>query len=183
MIRYNYNHVIECITHNTGTYLSLKGRIYANNSVISITEIGETDHNSTSPTPNDALQCISDRIPCCRYRYRIGEWYFPDRIRVQPLIYYHNGSKSFYRSRGRDDGTVNLNRASTNIITPTGLFCCKLPNATDVITTLCANIGECFHFAIIIIAHNAISDVQLSICLSKLNIVSYVLCNHVVCEY
>ena len=34
---------------------------------------------------------------------------------------------TFYRNRG-DDGTVNLNRLNTNVITPTGLFCCEVPD-------------------------------------------------------
>ena len=48
---------------------------------------------------------------------------------------------TFYRTRG-DDGTVNLNRLNTNVFTPTGLFCCEVPNAIGAMQRLCANIGE-----------------------------------------
>ena len=52
--------IIFCI----GVYLSLKGSVYANNSVIIITEIGAESDPDTAT--NEALQCITDRRPCCR---------------------------------------------------------------------------------------------------------------------
>ena len=62
-----------------GVYLSLKGVVYANNSVISITEIGETNPDTNL---NEGLQCITDRVPCCRSTFRAGEWYFPNGTMV-----------------------------------------------------------------------------------------------------
>ena len=115
-----------------GVYLSLRGVIYANNSVIPITEIGET--NSTS---NSGLQCITDRIPCCRTPPRFGEWYFPNGTAI-PL---QSAATTFYRSRG-DDGTVNLNRLSTSVMYPIGMFCCEVPDATETTQRVCTNIGE-----------------------------------------
>jgi hypothetical protein len=50
-------------------------------------------------------------------------------------------ASSFYRARG-DDGTVNLNRLNTNVMMPTGLFCCEVPNALDIVQRVCASIGE-----------------------------------------
>ena len=125
---------------HTGVYLSLKGTVYANNSVINITEIGETD-TSISPPPNsnNGLQCIADRMPCCRFGGgQVGEWFFPDGTMVP------GGSGSaFYRNRGyNDDGTVNLNRANTNVIMPTGLFCCEVPDATGIVQWACVNVCE-----------------------------------------
>ena len=52
---------------------------------------------------------------------------------------------SFYRNRGFDDGTVNLNRLS-GVMMPTGLFCCEVPDARDIMQTVCANIGELAEF-------------------------------------
>ena len=114
-----------------GVYLSLRGVVYANNSIIPITEIGET-----GSTSNTGLQCITDRMSCCA-AIRAGEWYFPDGTAV-PIQ--HGGATTFYRNRG-DDGTVNLNRVNTNIIMPIGLFCCEVPDASGVIQRVCANIG------------------------------------------
>ena len=106
------------------------GTVYPNNSVISITEIGESD-----PT---GLQCITDRRPCCQTPpNRAGEWYFPDGTIVPAQV----SATSFYRTRG-DDGTVTLNRLNTNVMMPAGLFCCEIPDAVNVIQRACATISE-----------------------------------------
>ena len=118
-----------------GVFFSLKGVVYANNSsVIPITEIGET--NDTS---NTGLQCITDRRPCCGSPpHRFGVWYFPGGMTTVPT---QGGATSFYRNRG-DDGTVNLNRLNANVMMPTGLFCCVVPDVNDDMQTVCANICE-----------------------------------------
>ena len=48
----------------------------------------------------------------------------------------------FYRNRGLS-GEVNLYRVRSDVLTPTGRFCCKVPDAIDVNHTVCVNIGEC----------------------------------------
>ena len=76
-------------TH-TGVHLLLRGTVYANNSIISITDIGEA--NSTS---NTGLQCITDRRPCCATApNRSGEWRFPNGTAVPNRNYYY-GTTSF----------------------------------------------------------------------------------------
>lgn len=125
-----------------GVYLSLKGNVYPNNSVIFINEIGETDENSINPTQNDALQCITDKSPCCRFfPNTAGEWYFPNGTLIP-----EEGADStpLYRNRGFDDGTVNLNRISTlsTVSIPTGLFCCVLPDMDGTSQRLCADIDH-----------------------------------------
>ena len=111
----------------TGVYLSLKGTVYTNNSVISITEIGETNPDTDL---NEGLQCITDKKPCCRVESTLdGEWFFQSRLMVPGI------GPTFYRNRGRDDGTVNLNRANTNVMMPTGLFCCVVPDACLLYTS------------------------------------------------
>ena len=106
---------------------------YTNNSVVPITEIEQT--NATS---NNELQCITDRRPCCATPpNRHGEWFFPDNGGVVPN---QGGATTFYRNRG-DDGTVNLNRLNSDVMMPTGRFCCVVPDATGVDQTLCVNIG------------------------------------------
>ena len=120
-------------THtHAGVYLSLNGTVYANNSVIPIAEIGTTSNNG--------LQCITDKMPCCAAMVgRAGEWYFPNETTVPVLGTGADMATAFYRNRG-DDGTVNLNRLNTNIMIPTGLFCCEVPDAAGDMQRLCANI-------------------------------------------
>ena len=120
----------------TGVYLSLKGVVYPNNSVIPITDIGE---NVTGTLLNEALQCITDKITCCKQpnRLREGEWFFPRNRGIVPPYYL---STTFYRNRG-SDGTVNLNRAGKSVLEPIGRFCCEVPDATSTNVTLCVKIG------------------------------------------
>ena len=120
----------------TGVYLSLKGVVYANNSVIQITEIRVTDPDTDL---NEGLQCITDRRPCCRTAFRAGEWYMYTPNRTEVLG--PGTSGIFYRNRGYDDGTVNLNRPS-GVMMPTGLFCCEVPDALDVSQSICATISK-----------------------------------------
>ena len=118
-------------THiHSGVYLSLKGVVYASNTSIPITEIGTTS--------NTGLQCITDRMPCCGTQGSAGEWLFPDGTTIPGPV---GNPTSFIRTRG-DDGTVNLNRLNINVPMPTGLFCCEVPDALNVMQRLCANISE-----------------------------------------
>ena len=130
-----------CILAFTGVYLSLKGAFYPNNSVILITDIEETTTTSngvTDTTSNNGLQCITDRRPCCKSS-TTGEWFFPDsKGGVVPV---QHGATTFYRNRG-DDGTVNLNRVNSNVMMPTGRFCCVVPDATGVSMSTCVTISK-----------------------------------------
>ena len=54
-----------------------------------------------------------------------------------------SNNSAFYRSRGPNDGTVNLNRVNNpDIISPVGQFCCVLPDATMISRKICSSIGE-----------------------------------------
>lgn len=111
------------------------GKSYSdiNTSAIGVTGI------ETPPSIDNALKCTTDKVPCCRSlgdTSLIGEWYFPNHTLVPG-----QRSTDFFRSRGFEDGTVNLNRMS-GATSPTGLFCCRLPDANDIEKTMCANIGE-----------------------------------------
>ena len=118
-------------------YLSFDRMVYANNSVIQINEIGETD---TYTAQNEGLQCITDRMPCCaNAQFRAGEWLFPNGTTVHT----HDNARSFY-TNWRDDGSVNLNLLSSDTLLPllTGLFCCVVPDARDRVQTVCTEIRE-----------------------------------------
>ena len=128
----------------TGVYLSLKGSVYSNNSIIFVNEIGETNASPMAPhTPQNGLQCITDRMPCCSNPNRLGEWLYPNGTVVPGSE--HAGQSAFYSSRGLgNDGTVSLNRIGLDSNISTGRFCCVLPDINDVSQTLCAviDIGE-----------------------------------------
>ena len=122
----------------SGVHLSLNGVRYANNSIILITGIGR---NTTEG--NNALQCVTKLRPCCKvgYSLRIGEWYFPNGKAVPIKGEGANKADTFYRDRGENDGTVNLNRVNSNVSSPIGLFCCEIPNSKNITQRACVNIG------------------------------------------
>jgi hypothetical protein len=115
-------------------FLTLGGQPYrTNGSSILIDEIGEGD--------DGALLCITDLIQCCRGEDTpgrfgaLGEWVYPNGslVRVQ------GDGDDVYRDRGL--GIVRLNRRN-NATSPTGLFCCVVPDAVGFMQRLCANISE-----------------------------------------
>lgn len=128
----------------------MRGVIYNNNSIICITEIGEVESAT-----NNALQCITDRMPCCQTPpNRYGEWYFPNGELVGLRQNRPDPFNTFYRNRG-DDGAVNLNHVGSTLNrtnSPVGLFCCRVPDSTNVIQQICVYIGEFLHVLITITA-------------------------------
>ena len=126
-----YHHVyINC----TGVYLSLRDVKYANNSTISISEIGRTR--------SEALQCITDKSPCCRSQ-KLGEWLFPNGTKVPIEGHDSDGNAATTFFRNRYNGKVNLNRVNSHVTYPTGRFCCEVPDAINNNQTVCAIISEC----------------------------------------
>ena len=121
------------ITTVPGLYLILGGQLYRNGDSILIDEIGEGD--------DGALLYVTDLIQCCRVIdtpvgcRALGEWFFPNGSQVRRPW----SGDDIYRSRG--PGIVRLNRRN-NTTSPTGQFCCVLPDATLINKIICVNISE-----------------------------------------
>ena len=77
-------------------------------------------------------------MPCCKFGSHQGKWVFPDGGEVPR----QSSGTTFYRNRGFNDGTVNLNRVNYDVMMPTGRFCCVVPDATNTDVTVCVNIGK-----------------------------------------
>ena len=94
----------------------LTGMIYSNNSVITLTDIG---NGFTGP----ALFCLTPSNQCCNSNVT-GEWYLPDGTPVSSSTIPFSTSQvlsavSFYRK---------LNVAPP----PTGVFRCEIPDASGI---------------------------------------------------
>ena len=111
-------------------YLSLNGVILMANSNILITDIG------TLGQP--PLVCTTDRMPCCQDQPQYGDWKFPNGSRVLHTTY---GAVAFHRNRD-NDGNVNLFRNGSDVVSPTGRFCCEVEDVTNINQTMCANLSE-----------------------------------------
>ena len=109
-----------------GTGLLFHGQVYGNNSILSVSEMGEGRR---------ALICITNKINCCRREDKHndepgeGEWYFPDgsKVSVKGI------GDDFYRDRHAS--TIRLNRRN-NATMPSGLFRCEVNDSYNVTKNL-----------------------------------------------
>ena len=100
-------------------YLLLKENLVTNISQVQIDGIGDGY--------NEALLCVTDfhkfNNNNINETFEYGNWYFPNKSLVET-------SGDIYISRGR--GVVRLHRAE-NVTTPSGVFCCEIPDANGTI--------------------------------------------------
>ena len=133
---FTYHLVCTITYHSTSIYVNITGvylsRVYrgASAGTLLITDIGE-GHN--------ALFCFTDLIQCCydtdtpSGTDALGNWLFPNGSAVGA----ENQGGDFYVDRG--PGMVRLNRRN-DVTSPTGQFCCEVPDATSINTRICVNI-------------------------------------------
>ena len=108
-------------------YLSLKGKLYQNNSIIPITDIGQTLEKEVE---GEALLCYTDTVECCSNTSISGKWFLPDQSEVGIM----SEAGGFYMDDGQS--VLRLHRRSQTI-SPTGVFCCEILDATYAIQRLC----------------------------------------------
>ena len=129
MCIHDYNKILyySILIYSIGIFISLNGTLIEPESKIFIGDIHQ-------------LVCITDKNPCCKHPNSTGDWIFPDGV-----IIGNNNNKSntedFYTDKGHD-GNISLYRFADDVVSPTGRFCCMIPDATNKIYTLCVNIGE-----------------------------------------
>ena len=68
----------------------------------------------------------------------VGQWHYPNGSVVPGSRY----TDDFIRTRGINDGTVNLFRRNSGITSPLGRYCCEIPVAVMETQTLCVNLGK-----------------------------------------
>ena len=108
-------------------YFELNGKVYLNNSAISVLEIGEGD---------EALYCKTDKEDCCGTALnRFGEFYYPHGVQV-PIARHQWG---FYCDRG--DQIIRLNRRE-GIRSPTGTYRREIPNADGKVVKIYITLTE-----------------------------------------
>ena len=112
-----------------GVFISHNGALIKHDSNILITDIG-----TSSP---QQLVCTTDRTPCCKAHNTAGDWFYPGGGLVM-----HTGIlQEFGRDRNAN-GEINLYRANSSVMSPTGRFCCRVPDANGVEQTVCVNVGK-----------------------------------------
>ena len=105
-------------------HISFGGVVYPNNSIFYLSAIGEGE---------SSLFCVTNKTECCRNPNRFGEWFFPNGSMVPST----GSNWDFFR--GRADKLVRLSRRN-NAMFPTGIYQCKVPDASGIMQTLQAAI-------------------------------------------
>ena len=106
--------------------------LHPNNSVVSLTDIGEG---------YSALHCLTSLTTCCRGADggSAGEWFLPGQTSPVVDVNAPNaGTESFTRNRG--PSAVLLNRR-TSAVGPTGLYTCQVPDGNGMERTLYIGVG------------------------------------------
>lgn len=104
----------------TDVTIALNGQLYGNNSIVSITDIGEGI--------NSALLCVTNNTSCCHPEESsdnrtVGLWYLPNG---KPA---GGTGRSFYQTRGAS--VVRLFHKSLTT-SPSGVFLCEVPDVSGV---------------------------------------------------
>jgi len=98
-----------------------------NNSIVATADIG------AGPA---ALVCTTTYTPCCTSANPETQWYFPNGSQVQ-----NNPALPYRRTRGRNPGSVYLNRNSES--TTIGFFHCDIPDGNGALQSLYVGIYTC----------------------------------------
>ena len=65
----------------------------------------------------------------------LGQWFYPDLSIVNNKV----SNETIYRNRGASK--VRLHRRG-DATSPTGKFCCEIPDANYILIKMCVNLGE-----------------------------------------
>jgi hypothetical protein len=96
----------------------LNGRIYANNSVVDVNDIGGPNY--------EALLCLTNARNCCGYKHGDqGEWYLPSGVPAN--------TNSIYFNRNRGPSVLRLTSIlNDNLFPDGGVFRCEIPDASGL---------------------------------------------------
>ena len=109
-----------------GIQLTLNGMAYANNSIVTRTNIG---------TDSAALLCTTTYSPCCSSANPETQWFFPNGSQVQ-----NNDGLPYYRNRNTNPRSVLLHRNPQG--TTTGIFRCDILDASRVLQRMFVGIYD-----------------------------------------
>ncbi len=135
----------------------MSGTVYLPGDTIPITDVGDSYPPGDGANPDDpglSLVCVTSNVNtmCCRGADHIGSgavgnWFYPDGTIV--LGNNHpNGNGDITRSSHAQQ--IRLNRKRPDVMSPTGVYTCEVPDGSDNIITHTATItltnGECTQY-------------------------------------
>ena len=113
----------------SGVYLSHNGAVIESDNTILITNVGTSSPNG--------LVCTTDKTPCCSGLDEAAGWLLPNGEVVQT-----SSDPTMFTSDRNSNGEINLYQVNSDVMSPTGRFCCRVPDATGTNHTNCVVISE-----------------------------------------
>ncbi len=125
----------------------MRGTVYLPGDTISITDVGDStvDLCEERTDPGLSLVCVTTKVNtnCCRGRDnsgggggRVGNWLYPNGTIVPRDIDNPNGN--FTRTSYIHQ--IRLNRKRPDVMSPTGVYTCQVPNGSNSSLNHTANI-------------------------------------------
>ncbi len=130
----------------------MSGTVYLPGDTITITDVGDSylsDNVVNQVDPGPSLVCVTSNVNtmCCRGADHpgsgaVGNWRYPDGTIVLGNSANPNGD--FTRSTHTQQ--IRLNRKRTDVMSPTGVYTCEVPDETNtgfIIHVATITLGEC----------------------------------------
>ncbi len=124
----------------------MSGTIYLPGDTIPITDVGDSfsPGNGTNPTdPGPSLVCVTRNVNtmCCRSRDHpgsgpVGNWLYPNGTKVIG----NNANQFLNFTRSSHTQQIRLNRKRPDVMSPTGVYTCEVPDGSDNTITHTATI-------------------------------------------
>ncbi len=141
-----FNYIISLAPPSTGLYFNLSGTIYLPGDTIPITDVGDGflpgySYNQVDPGPS--LVCVTSNVNtmCCRGGDHpgsgaVGNWLYSNGTIVLGNSANPNGD--FTRSSHYQQ--IRLNRKRNDVMSPTGVYTCEVPDESNTAMLHKANI-------------------------------------------
>ncbi len=124
--------------------------VYLPGATIPITDVGDGLPGTSNPVdPGPSLVCVTSNVNnlCCRGSDHpgsgsVGNWIYPDGA----IVLGNNANPNGDITRSSHTQQIRLNRKRPDVMSPTGVYTCEVPERSDNTITHRANItliGEC----------------------------------------
>ncbi len=140
-----YNHV-------GGLYFIFNSTEYLDGDKLPITDVGDSflhDNNTKQVDPGLSLECVTSNVNtnCCRGADHpdsgsVGNWLYPNGT----IVLGNNANPNGNFTRSSHFQKLRLNRKRPDVMSPTGVYTCQVPDVsnTAMIHTATITLGEIF---------------------------------------
>ncbi len=129
----------------------MSGTVYLPGDTIFITDVGDSYLPGSSVNQDDpgpSLVCVTSNVNtmCCRGSDHpdsgpVGKWFYPDGT----IVIGNNANSNGDITRSYHTLQIRLNRKRTDVLFPTGVYTCEVPDGsnTSINHTATITLGEC----------------------------------------